>query len=208
MDLPQMMVKVDRARAARPGLTQSDVIRNVIGALMSTAQLAPNFWIDPTSGNPYVIGVQYPEDIVGGIETLETIPITGTSLPRNTPEGASPSRADPTGKGTPLVRLKDVARVERTQGPIEVFHYKSSPVSQVFVSATGHDLSHINRDVDRVVEHLPLAYALWRLPDNKQHLVEDPAFVSTLEDYVAGRRRGLLGRVFVSKRTDPGSKRL
>ena len=59
---------------------QSDVIRNVIGALMSTAQLAPNFWIDPSSGNPYVIGVQYPEDIVGGIETLETIPITGRSM--------------------------------------------------------------------------------------------------------------------------------
>jgi multidrug efflux pump subunit AcrB len=208
MDLPLLLVKVDRARAARPGLTQSDVIRNVIGALMSTAQLAPNFWIDPTSGNPYVIGVQYPEYIVDGVATLETIPITGTSLPRHTPEGASPSRADPAGKGTPLVRLKDVARVERSQGPIEVFHYKSSPVSQVFVSTTGHELSRINHDVQHAVEHLPLAYALWKLPESKQHLTEDPRFISNLEEYVAGRRRGLLGRVFVSKRTDPGSKKL
>ena len=32
--------------------------------------------------------------------------------------------------------------------------------------------------------------------------------MAKLGDYVAGRRRGLLGRVFVSKRTDPGSKKL
>ena len=61
IDLPQLTIKVDRSRAITPGLTEIDVIQNVITALMSSSQIAPNFWIDPRSGNPYWIGVQYPE---------------------------------------------------------------------------------------------------------------------------------------------------
>jgi len=41
MDLPQLAIEVDRTAAARLKLTQTDVIRNVVMALMSSAQLAP-----------------------------------------------------------------------------------------------------------------------------------------------------------------------
>src|SRR5439155_26258523 len=77
IDLPQLRIVVDRIKAAQPGLTETDVVRNVITALMSSAQIAPNFWIDPKTGNPYVIGVQYPEHAVSSIRTLEEIPVTG-----------------------------------------------------------------------------------------------------------------------------------
>src|SRR5207248_2466645 len=79
MDLPQLKIEVDRARAELLGFTANDVLRNVITALMSSSQIAPNFWIDPGSGNPYIIGVQYPEYQVLDLKTLEDIPISGTT---------------------------------------------------------------------------------------------------------------------------------
>src|SRR5262249_55431955 len=61
MELPQYRVEVDRTAAQLLGITETDAVRNVIVTLMSSAQLAPNSWIDPKSGNPYFVGVQYPE---------------------------------------------------------------------------------------------------------------------------------------------------
>jgi multidrug efflux pump subunit AcrB len=178
MDLPQLRVVVDRAKATRPGLTESDVVRNVITALMSSAQIAPNFWIDPQTGNPYFIGVQYPEYAVESIQTLEKIPITGS------------------GKDRVLCRLEDVARIERTQGPIEVFHYKVKRVSQLFVNVADNDLARVAERVEHVVsKRLPLEWALYRLPPFKAHLAADNDFRHQLRDYLetkdATRREAL-----------------
>ena len=147
MDLPQLSIEVDRTAAARLKLTQTDVVRNVITSLMSSAQLAPNFWIDPKTGNPYVIGVQYPEHLVENIQTLETVPIT--------PEKGGRARA-------PL--LRDVATITRAQGPVEVFHYEADRVSQIFVSVSDNDLARVAGEIGRIVDELPLNYAITILP--------------------------------------------
>ncbi len=191
MDLPQLKINVDRTQAARPGLTETDVVRNVITALMSSAQLAPNFWIDPQTGNFYIIGVQYPEESIDSIQTLEKIPITGGG-----------------GGKSAILRLEDVATIERTQGPIEVYHHNVNRVSQIYASATDNDLAAIDRDVRHVVEGLPLAFALSRLPDDKRQLAGNAGFRTQLEEYVAGRQPGLLGRTLGSKRKQPGNAAL
>jgi multidrug efflux pump subunit AcrB len=147
IDLPQLTVEVDRTAAARLKLTQTDVVRNVITALMSSAQLAPNFWIDPSTGNPYIIGVQYPEDIVQNVQTLETVPLA--------PERGGKTRA-------PL--LRDVAAISRTQGPVEIYHHNADRVSQLYVSVGPSNLARIATEIDRIVEELPLTYAFTILP--------------------------------------------
>ena len=43
------------------GLTQKEVVGNIITALTSNAMIAPSFWIDPKTGNDYMLTVQYPE---------------------------------------------------------------------------------------------------------------------------------------------------
>lgn len=148
IDLPQLNIEVDRTAAARLKLTQSDVVRNVITALMSSAQLSPNFWIDPTTGNPYFIGVQYPEHIVENVETLENVPLT--------PEkSADKARA-------PL--LRDVAKIRRAQGPVEVYHYDADRVSQIFVSVGESNLARVAGEIDSIVDELPLTFAIATLP--------------------------------------------
>lgn len=148
MDLPQLKIEVDRTAAARLKLTQTDVVRNVIAALMSTAQLAPNFWIDPGSGNPYIIGVQYPEHLIENVFTLENIPVSSE-------KGRSAERV-------PL--LRDVASIERTQGPVEAFHYEANPVSQLFVSVGDNDLGRVAAEVERIIDQLPFSYAMTAIP--------------------------------------------
>ena len=140
MDLPQLTIEVDRVKADRLGLTQTDVIRNVIVALMSSAQLAPNFWIDERTGNPYIIGVQFPEHLVEDIATVENIPLTS-------------ERSRSLGKAA---RVKDVAEVRRTQGPVEVFRHGSNRVSQLFISVADNDLAGVAAEVERLAKELKL----------------------------------------------------
>ena len=47
--------------AARLGLSSQEVVDNVITALTSNGMIAPSFWIDPKTGNDYMLTVQYPE---------------------------------------------------------------------------------------------------------------------------------------------------
>src|SRR5262245_11960481 len=50
LDYPQYRIDVDRAKAANLGLTQMDVMTNVVAALNSSIQFhKKNFWIDPVS---------------------------------------------------------------------------------------------------------------------------------------------------------------
>ena len=175
MDLPQLRIDVDRIAAIRSGLTETDVIRNVITTLMSSSQIAPNLWIDPKSNNAYLIGVQYAEHNVDSIRTLEKIPLTSGGR----------------GKGKVVCRLEDVARIERSQGPVEVYHKNVNRVSQLFVSVADNDLAGVASDVERLAKELPMAFALDRLPHDKQHLRDDPDFRGRLNQYLKKKDAGL-----------------
>lgn len=193
MDLPQLRVEVDRPRAALYGYTEMDVIRNVVTALMSSAQIAPNFWIDPQSGNPYFIGVQYPEHLVVDTRTLEEIPLT--------PErGRSP--------GMPVRLLKDVATLERSQGPVEVFHHNVARVSQIFINVAGNDIGGVAGDVERLVLQPPLEYALGNLPADKEHLAEDQKFIDMLARYLQKGTRWQRGQILGTFGVDPEKVKL
>ena len=68
LNYPQYVIKVNRAKAAELGLTQDDVMRNVVAAFNSSIQFNKhNFWIDPKSKNQYFVGVQYYESDIKSI---------------------------------------------------------------------------------------------------------------------------------------------
>jgi hydrophobic/amphiphilic exporter-1 (mainly G- bacteria), HAE1 family len=192
MDLPQLRVEVDRARAALLGYTETDVIRNVVTALMSSAQIAPNFWIDPKTGNPYFIGVQYPEYLVENVQTLENIPI-------------SPERTRP---GGPVRLLSDVAAIERTQGPVEVYHENATRVSQLFINVAGNDLAGVAAAVERMVNQPALDYALGNLPADHEDLAENDAFRQKLAVYLQKKQRSVRHEISKEYGLDPDRLKL
>jgi multidrug efflux pump subunit AcrB len=59
LDYPALRLDVDRVHAGELGLTQKDVVDNVITALNSNYMIAPNYWVDRKSGNDYYLTVQY-----------------------------------------------------------------------------------------------------------------------------------------------------
>ena len=189
MELPQLIIQVDRDRAAQQyGFTELDVMRSVFTALMSSAQIAPNLWIDRQSGNHYLIGVQYPEDEVRTIASLEDIPI---SSERNRP-------------GTGNVRkLKEMARIERTQGPLEIYRHTGEPVSQLFLNVTGNDLRVAEATVRQQTGEMLLEYALGNLPANLAALKDDEVFKSRLEVYLRDGRKADRGNIVKKYKVDP-----
>ena len=68
---------MDRTRASELGLDQQEVVDNVITALTSNQMIAPSYWIDPKTGNDYMLTVQYPEDQVKTLADLRAIPLRG-----------------------------------------------------------------------------------------------------------------------------------
>jgi multidrug efflux pump subunit AcrB len=135
LDAPQIDVDVDRARAAMVGLSQVDVVRNVVTALNSSVNFSPAFWIDPGNGNHYFIGAQYPESRIESVSTLEHLPITGA------------------GTAAPTL-LRNLAKFRRTTAPPEIHHVNITRVTDVFVNVRGRDVGSVAADVDRELDRI------------------------------------------------------
>jgi multidrug efflux pump subunit AcrB len=164
MNYPALRMDVDRVHAGELGLTQKDVVDNVITALNSNYMIAPNYWVDRQSGNDYYLTVQYFENGHPAIHSLTDL-------------GQIPLRADPQGENTmsyhaslpkpgpvplahpqrPVTVLDNVVKIHFDQTPTEVDHYKVQRVIDVYVTPAGEDLGHVTRAIRKILEqaHFP-----------------------------------------------------
>ncbi|MGE5193807.1 MAG: efflux RND transporter permease subunit, partial [Deltaproteobacteria bacterium] len=129
MDAPAYRINVDRDKASRVGLTQADVMHNVVAATNSSITFRKtNFWIDPKSKNQYYVGVQYPEQNFSSPADLRNIPITGSE------------QAEP-------ITLGDLATITREQIPADIKHVNLQSTIDLSMGVEGRDLGHISDDV-------------------------------------------------------------
>lgn len=134
LNYPEYKINVDRKKAAELGLTQEDVMRNVVAAMNSSIQFNKrNFWIDPKNKNQYYVGVQYRERDMKLVETLLNVPVTG-------PKQAAP------------VPLRNVVSLEKTNVPTEVTHFNIQPTIELTMGVQGRDLGHVAVDVMRTLD--------------------------------------------------------
>ena len=131
-DYPSLRLDIDRQRASLVGLSQKEVVDNVITALTSNQMIAPSFWVDPKTGNDYMLTVQYPEDQVRSLSDLKQIPIRAAGNPNPT-------------------QLDAVVKVKAIEAPTEVDHYQLRRVVDVYVTPSGEDLGRLAAAIDRVV---------------------------------------------------------
>jgi multidrug efflux pump subunit AcrB len=160
LDYPEYIIEVDRAKAADLGLTQDEVMKNVIGSFNSSIQYnKKNFWIDRQNGNNYFVGVQYPLDSIKSLEVLLDVPITGVNQTRNdrrTAEtGEPPHVSRPLTPGTTLgkspVMLSSLITLRRGSIPTEITHMNILPTIDLNIGVSGRDLGHVAGDVSKVV---------------------------------------------------------
>src|SRR5262249_22276998 len=67
LDYPGIQLDINREMAGRVGVSSKEAVDNVITALTSDSMIAPSYWVDPKSGNNYMLTVQYPETQVRSI---------------------------------------------------------------------------------------------------------------------------------------------
>lgn len=131
-DIPQIKVNVDRVRAQHVGLNQRDVANNLLIALTSSGQTAPNFWLNPKNGVSYSIAVQTPPYKLNSIAEMEETPLI------------SPSKQSQL--------LSNFVTTSRSITPGVVTHYNVAPVLEVFANVESSDLGSVADKVDAIVK--------------------------------------------------------
>ncbi len=135
MNYPALRLDVDRVHAGELGLSQKDVVNNVITALNSNLMIAPNYWVDRETGNDYFLTVQYFENGSPAIHNptdLKNIPLR------------APNLKEPT-------TLDSVVKLTSLQSPTEVDHYQIQRVSDVYVTPKGEDLGKLTKAIHGIL---------------------------------------------------------
>jgi HAE1 family hydrophobic/amphiphilic exporter-1 len=132
IDYPALQLDIDRTRAGQMGLDQREVVTNVITALTSNQMIAPSYWIDPKSGNDYMLTVQYPERQVRTLGDLRAIPLRASG-------SISPTRLDM------------ISSIRPSRAPTEVDHYQLRRAIDIYVRPENEDLGRIASSIDRIV---------------------------------------------------------
>ena len=134
IDAPSIKLNIDRLRAGEMGLTQKEVVDNVISALTSNGVIAPSYWVDPKTGNDYLMTVQYPEGTVKSFSDLKQIPLLGNG------------EANPT-------RLDMVADISKIVAPTEVDHYQLRRTIDIYVTTKSEALGGVADGVQKILDH-------------------------------------------------------
>jgi multidrug efflux pump subunit AcrB len=131
MNYPTLKLDINRVHAAELGLTQKDIVGNVITALNSNMMIAPNFWVDYKTGNDYFLTVQYYENGPSAIHNF----IDLKQIPLRAPDVQKPTTLDA------------VASLTTTQSPTEIDHYQIQRVVDVYVTPQGEDLGQLTAEI-------------------------------------------------------------
>jgi len=140
-DYPTIDVKVDRVRAARLGLTEKDVVTNVITALTSNQMIAPSIWIDRATGNDYFLTAQYREQAINSTETLLNIPVHHIN-------GGDAHEQS--------ISLRNVATLVPEKYPSEADHYNIQRVVDVLVQPATSDLGGTENSIESRLKNMKL----------------------------------------------------
>ena len=165
-DLPTLKLEVDRSRSLALGLTQRDVANDLLVTLSGSGTVAPNFWMDPATGNPYRVAVQLPEREMASVESLTNTPVSVRG-------------------GEPQL-LGNLGTVSRATGPAVISHYNVQPSYDLFVSVAGRDLGAVAADLDRVLDEARKQLS----PGNR---IELKGTVTAMRDAFSRLGFGLLG---------------
>jgi multidrug efflux pump subunit AcrB len=141
IDYPGIQLNVNREMAGKLGLTSSEIVDNVITSLTSNGMIAPSYWVDPKSGNNYLLTVQFPDTQIQSMTDFAQIPVRAS--------------------GAETTNLGAVTGMKLINTPTEVDHYQLRRVIDVYVSPTGQDLGGLATRVDRVI-------AQQKIPDDLQ----------------------------------------
>ncbi len=159
IDYPGLALNIDRERASLVGLSAREVVDDVITALTSDGMVAPSYWIDPKTGNNYMVTVQYANSWINNMsmEDLKNIPLRGVR-----PAGYGPMQQG--GQADALnakyftgdhaegyIPLGAVADIQQINTPTEVDHNQIRRVIDIYVATKTEALQGVGARVDKLL---------------------------------------------------------
>ncbi len=141
LDYPGLELNINREQASQLGITPKEVVDNVITALTSDGVIAPSYWIDPKTGNNYMLTVQYSNKQIGNMtmSDFKNIPLRAMNSASYTP-------------------LQSVAKIEPINTPTEVDHQQLRRVIDIYVMPKTEDLSGVTKDAERLIKQIKLPH--------------------------------------------------
>ncbi|MGC1296142.1 MAG: efflux RND transporter permease subunit, partial [Alloacidobacterium sp.] len=132
---PGLELNIDRERASLIHITPKEVVDNVITAMSSNGMIAPSYWIDPKTGNNYMLTVQYFDQKIANmsLDDFKQIPLRASDATNYTP-------------------LQSVADIKEINTPTEVDHYQLRRVIDVYVMPASETLVGVSHDVNKILE--------------------------------------------------------
>jgi multidrug efflux pump subunit AcrB len=135
MNYPAIRLNIDRVHAAELGLSQKDIVDNVITALNSNTMIAPNYWVDYQTGNDYFLSVQYAENGRAAIHNLVDL----KEVPLRAPNLKEPTTLD------------SVVKLENLESPTEIDHYQIQRIVDIYVTPSGEDLGKLTSAIQQTI---------------------------------------------------------
>ena len=132
LDYPGLELNINRVQAGLLKISPKDVVDNVITALTSDGMISPSFWIDPKSGNSYMLTVQYPETQIQTLTDFKQIPLRAPNGLTTTP-------------------LQSVADIKEINTPTEVDHYQLRREFDIYVMPKKEALNQANEEVESII---------------------------------------------------------
>ena len=133
LDAPDIHLDIDRTKAAEFGLSALDVANSLFVTLSSSAQVQPNFWLDPKMGITYAVAAQTPQYLMNSVSAVENTPV--------------PVR---NGQGTQL--LTNLVSMSRSVQPVNANHRNVQPVFDVYANVQDSDLGSVASKVEKIVK--------------------------------------------------------
>lgn len=141
IDYPGLELNIDREHAALLHISPQSTVDNVITALTSDSVIAPSFWIDPKTGNNYMLTVQYRDNTIRDLTDFKQIPL----------------RSD---DGLHTAPLESLATIRQINTPTEVDHYQLRRSFDIYVVPKKEDLGEASKQIDKVLKGLPHPFGI------------------------------------------------
>lgn len=141
LNYPGLRLNIDRERAAQLGLTAKQAVDDVITALTSSSQVAPSYWIDPKTGNEYLLAVQYAEHGKNSLDDMTMQDIENIPLRSPNATGYTP--------------LQSIATFKRINTPTEIDHYQLRRVIDIYVGTKTESLKSTGAAISNLIANTP-----------------------------------------------------
>ncbi len=159
MNYPGLALSIDRERASLVGLSAKDVVDDVITALTSDGMVAPSYWIDPKTGNNYMVTVQYANRWVNNMsmEDVKNIPLRGGRTTGYSPmqegreAGVLNAKYYSGDHASGYVPLGAVADIQQINTPTEVDHNQIRRVIDIYVATKTEALQGVGARIDQLL---------------------------------------------------------